>query len=150
MAEQTPWLGGFLATLSPRVREKLLAMTETFRFAEGSTIFREGDSSLYLYIVKTGRVAVDVHVPSKGRRPIMTVEPGEVFSWSALAEPYVETASARTVEETEVLGIKGESLMSLCRQDTEVGFELYRSLTAVISTRLLATRLQLLDMFALA
>ncbi|MCJ7503409.1 MAG: cyclic nucleotide-binding domain-containing protein, partial [Acidobacteriia bacterium] len=107
MPEQTHWLGSFLAHLSPRVQEKLLSLGETFQYLEGRTIFHEGDPSLYLYIVKSGQVAIDLHVPSKGRRSIMTAGPGDLFSWSALVEPRIETASARAVEETEALGIKG-------------------------------------------
>jgi CRP-like cAMP-binding protein len=148
MAEQTHWFGSFLADLSPRVQEKLLSLGETFQYPEGETIFHEGDPSLHLYIVKTGQVAIDVHVPSKGRMSIMTAGPGDLFSWSALVEPRIETASARAVQATEALGVKGGALMDLCREDPDFGFELYRALSEVISSRLIATRLQLIDVFA--
>jgi CRP-like cAMP-binding protein len=145
MAEQTHWLGAFLAHLSPRVQEKLLALGEAFHYPAGQTIFHEGDPSLYLYIVKSGQVAIDLHIASKGRRSIMTAGPGDLFSWSALVEPRIETASARAVEETEAVGIKGGALMDLCREDPGLGFEVYHELAEVISARLIATRLQLLD-----
>ena len=145
---QTSWYGSFLASLSPRAREKVLALADSFRYNEGETIFREGDPSLYVYVVKTGHVAIEIHVPSKGRRTILTVGPGDLFSWSALVEPRLGTASARAIEETEALGIKGGSLLDLCLQDPELGFELYRALAGVITARLIATRLQLLDVFA--
>ena len=148
MAEQAHWFGSFLADLSPRVQEKLLSLGETFQYPEGETIFHEGDPSLHLYIVKTGQVAIDVHVPSKGRKSIMTAGPGDLFSWSALVEPRIETASARAVQATEALGVKGGALMDLCREDPDFGFELYRALSEVISSRLIATRLQLIDVFA--
>jgi CRP-like cAMP-binding protein len=148
MPEQTHWLGSFLAHLSPRVQEKLLSLGETFQYSEGRTIFHEGDPSLYLYIVKSGQVAIDVHIPSKGRRSLMTAGPGDLFSWSALVEPRIETAAARAVEETEALGIKGGALMDLCREDPGLGFEVYHELAEVISARLIATRLQLLDILA--
>ena len=148
MAEQTHWLGSFLAHLSPRVQEKMLVLGVAFHYSEGQTIFHEGDSSLYLYIVKSGQVAIDVHIPSKGRRSIMTAGPGDLFSWSALVEPRLETASARAVEETEALGIKGGALMDLCREDLGLGFEVYHELAEVISARLIATRLQLLGILA--
>jgi hypothetical protein len=38
--------------------------------------------------------------------------------------------------------------MDLCREDPDFGFELYRALADVISSRLIATRLQLIDVFA--
>lgn len=147
MADQTHWFGSFLANLSPQAREKLLTLGETFRYAAGEAIFQEGAPSLYLYIVRSGQVAIELHVPSKGRRVIMTAGPGDVFSWSALVEPRIETAAARAIEDTEAVGIKGGALMDLCREDPAFGFELYRALAEVISARLIATRLQLLDVF---
>lgn len=148
MTELASWYGSFLAKFSPRVQEKLLSAAENFQFKAGQDIFREGDSSLYLYIVKSGRVAVELHVPSKGRRTIFTAGPGDVFDWSAVVEPRLATASVRAVEDTEALGLKGGALMDFCREDCELGFELYRAVTEVIAARLIATRLQLLDVFS--
>jgi CRP-like cAMP-binding protein len=151
MVEQTSWYGGFLESLAPRVREKLLSRAVSFRSMRGKTIFHEGDPSLYLYIVKSGKIAIEAHLPSKGARTnltISTVGPGDVFSWSALVEPHIETAGARAVEESEVLGIEGGTLMELCCEDADLGFEIYRTLTQVMSARLIATRLQLMDIFA--
>lgn len=150
MAEQMLSFGSFLARLSPRVRERLLALGESFRHAEGETIFREGDPALHFFIVKTGRVAIDIHIPGKGRRSILTIGPGDVFSWCAVVEPRIETGTVRTVADSEIIGIKGGTLMDLCREDTEFGFEFYRAVAEVIAGRLTATRLQMLDVFALA
>lgn len=149
MAKPSVLFGSFLANLSPRVRDKLLALGETCRYAAGQFVFHEGDPALYLFIVESGRVAIEIHIPSKGRRTILTIGPGDVFSWCALVEPRIETGSVRAVEDTVVVGIKGGVLMDLCREDPEFGFELYRALAEVIAGRLTATRLQMLDLFAL-
>ena len=148
MADQALWYGSFLAKFSPRVQEKFFAIAEKFEFKAGQDVFREGASSLYLYIVKSGRVAVELHVPSKGRRTIYTASAGDVFDWSALVEPRLATASVRAVEDTEAMGLKGGALMDACREDAELGFELYRAITEVIAARLIATRLQLLNVFS--
>ncbi len=148
MADQAPWYGSFLAKFSPRVQEKLFALAESFQFKAGQDIFHEGAASLYLYVVKTGRVAVELHVPSRGRRTIYTAGTGDVFNWSAVVEPRLATASVRAVEDTEAVGLKGGALMDACREDPELGFELYRAITEIIAARLIATRLQLLDVFS--
>ena len=150
MAEQTSWYGSFLAKFSPRVQEKLMALAEPFQFKAGQDIIGEGDSSLYLYIVKSGRVAVEMDVPSKGRCMIRTGDAGDMFSWSALVEPRLATAAVRAMEDTEAIGIKGGVLMDECRKDYELGFELYRALTEVIASRLIATRLQLVNVFSVS
>jgi len=148
MSERAAWSGDFLAKFSPRVQERLIALAEPFQFKAGQDIIGEGDSSLYLYIVKSGRVAVEMDVPSKGRCMIRTGDAGDMFSWSALVEPRLATAAVRAMEDTEAFGIKGGVLMDECRKDYELGFELYRALTDVIAGRLIATRLQLLNVFS--
>ena len=148
MADQTSWHGSFLARFSPRVQQKLLALAEPFQFKAGQDIIGEGDHSLYLYIVKSGRVSVEMDVPTKGRWMLRTGGVGTMFSWSALVEPRLATAAVRAMEDTEVMGVKGGALIDACREDYELGFELYRALTEVIASRFIATRLQFVNVFS--
>jgi len=147
MTEQG-WHRGFLDKFSPQVREKLLSLSEPFRFKAGEDIIAEGGASHYLYIIKSGRVAVEMRMPPKGRCTIRTGEAGDMISWSALVEPRRATASLRAVQDTEAFGIKGELLMDECRKDCQLGFELYRALTEVIAGRLNATRLQFVNVYS--
>jgi len=142
MAEQTSWDEGFLDRFSPRVQERLISLAEPFRFKAGQTVIGAGDPSQYLYVVKSGQVAVEIYVPPKGRCRIRTGGAGDMICWSALVEPRQATAAVRAIEDTEAFGIRGEVLMDECRKDHELGFELYRALTEVIAGRLNATRLQ--------
>jgi CRP-like cAMP-binding protein len=142
MAEQISWYGSFLSKISPRVQEKLIALAEPFQFKAGQDIIGAGDSSLYLYIVKSGHVAVEMDVPTRGRSVMRTGGAGDLFGWSALVEPRLATAWVRAMEDTEAIGIKGGVLMEECRKDYELGFEFYRALTEVIAGRLMATRRQ--------
>lgn len=146
--DQASWHAGFLACLSPQYRTKLLGVAQAFRFPKDAVVFREGDPSLYLYIVKTGHVALEVSMPGRGRATLTTVGPGDVFSWSAVVEPRIETATARAMEDVEVVGVKSGVIQDLCWEDLEMGVELYRTLAEVISARLTATRLQVLDVYA--
>jgi CRP-like cAMP-binding protein len=140
--------GTFLTRFSPRVQAKLLTLAQVFHFKAGEDMIREGDHSLYLYVVKSGRVAVEMDVPTLGRRILRTGDVGDMLCWSALVEPRLATADVRAIEDTEVLGIKGGALMDACREDYELGFELYRALTEVIASRFVATRLQLVNVFS--
>lgn len=139
---------GFLHSLSPSSQQKLLSYAEILHYDRDEVIFRQNDPSLYLCLVKSGCVAIEVYVPTRGLRRILTLGPGEVFSWSALIEPRHETASARAMEPTEVFGIKGGMLIDRCLVDCPFGYEIYKALAGVISTRLKATQLQMLDVFA--
>jgi len=139
---------GFLQSLSPSARAKLMSLAERLHFEQGAVIFRQNDPSHHLYIIKSGGVAIELYLPPRGLRRILTLGPGELFSWSALIEPRTETAMARAIETTDVFAIKGSRLLGLCLTDCPLGSEIYRVLATVISTRLKATQLQLLDVFA--
>jgi CRP-like cAMP-binding protein len=147
MTEQG-WHGGFLDKFSPQEREKLLSLSEAFRFKAGQDIIGEGDFSRYMYIIKSGRVAVEINMPPKGRRTIRTGESGDMISWSALVQPHRATASLRAVQDTDAIGINGERLIVECHKDCQLGFELYRALTEVIAGRLSATRLQFVNVYS--
>jgi len=147
MVEQG-WHRGFVDKFSPPVREKLLSLSEPFRFKAGQDIIGEGDCSKYLYIVKSGRVAVEMLMAPKGRCTIRTGDAGDVICWSAVVEPCRATAAVRAVQDMEAFGINGGLLIDECRKDCQLGFELYRALTEVIASRLNAARLQFVNIYS--
>lgn len=146
--DETNLHGGFLQSLSRSARNQVLSLAQSLHFEPGDVIFRQNDPSRYLYIIQDGGIAIEIYLPPRGVRRILTLGPGELFSWSALIEPRTETATARAIEDTNVLAIKGSALIGLCLKDCPLGSEIYRSLATLISMRLRATQFQLLDVFA--
>lgn len=57
------------------------------------------------------------------------------------------TASGIALEESELIEFSGAELLRLCDADHDLGYLLMRRLAESLSKRLLATRLQLLDLF---
>lgn len=116
---------------------------------EGSEIFHEGDARDFLYIVLEGRVALEIHIPNRGRLRILTVEPLEVLGWSSIADAARRrTATARAVAPGKLLAINADGLQKACAEDPKLGFVIMNHVANVIASRLIATRMQLLDMFA--
>jgi CRP/FNR family cyclic AMP-dependent transcriptional regulator len=70
-----------------------------------------------------------------------------VFGWSSLFLQRPKTASARTVEPTKALALDAGRLRTLCDTDTRLGYVLTRRILDVVSERLKATRMQLLDIY---
>jgi CRP-like cAMP-binding protein len=58
------------------------------------------------------------------------------------------TCTAVTLDNVEAVVVTGAKLLELCEQDHEFGYHLMRRMATALSRRLLATRLQLLDLFA--
>lgn len=138
----------FTRDLDPKHLEKLASSATEVEFAEGETIFREGDLGETLYLIQDGLVAVDTHVPGRGRVRILTVAAGQLLGWSSLFSPMHKTATARVVTPTRALAFDATQLREMCQADYELGCALGWRVAEVIAGRLKATRMQLLDMFA--
>ncbi len=120
------------------------------RFETGATLFREGDEATQFFVVREGRVALDIFAPGRGPITIQTVGAGEVLGWSWLVPPYHWRFSARAVELTRAIALDGECLRGKCEKDHSLGYELLKRFTDIMSQRLDATRLQLLDLYGSA
>lgn len=118
------------------------------RFAAGEVIFREGEPADKFYIVRSGKVAVEILVPGHGPVTVETAEEGEVIGWSWLFEPYLRRFNARSVELTRVIAMDGKCLRGKCDRDPELGYDLMRRFARIMQDRLQAMLLQLIDVYA--
>ncbi len=134
--------------LAPEYLDKLAGIAFEVSFSPGETIYREGDLGDVIYIVMSGQLAVDSHLPGKGRVPIFTAGPGQVIGWSAFFADKRKTASARAIRPTHVAAISARQLRALCQKDCSLGYQVLYRLADLIADRLKATRLQLIDIFA--
>jgi CRP/FNR family transcriptional regulator, cyclic AMP receptor protein len=114
----------------------------------GTSVFREGDRDSFLYVIEEGRVAIEIAVPGRGRVVILTVGAGEVFGWSSMFRERPKTASARTIEAAKAFALDASRLRELCDADPQLGYLLTRRILDVVSERLKATRMQLLDIYS--
>jgi CRP-like cAMP-binding protein len=130
--------------------ERLAAIASPMAWPAGHLIFREGEPDDKLYLVVEGLVALEIHVPGRGRVTIQTIGPDEILGWSSFV-PEVEkkTASAKALQPTRAVAIDAARLVEACEQDHHLGYHASRAIARVIANRLKATRLQLLDMFAI-
>ena len=88
-------------------------------------------------------------VPARGCVRLLTVGAGELLAWSALLGRGEMTATATADEDTQVIAIPAPKLLDICESYPEVGYHLMRRLAHALSRRLLATRLQMLDLFSI-
>ena len=138
----------FSAALPADAVEQIAAGASLQRLAAGEFLFREGRANHNLYLVRRGLVALEMQVPQRGAVRILTVGPGEMVGWSALLDQGRMTASAIAIEDTEVVVSPADRLQELCATNAEFGYHLMRQMADALSKRLVATRLQLLDLFA--
>lgn len=137
----------FTKDLAPKQLEKLASIATYVTFSEGAMIFREGDNSELVYLILEGDVSLLTQVPGHGQVTILTIGPGQLLGWSSLFPPMKKTAGAQTVASTRAIAINAQHLQELCKADHDIGYEILRRVAQVVSERLSAARVQLLDMF---
>lgn len=114
----------------------------------GTTLFREGERGDSFYIVHRGHVALDMRLPTHDCTRLLTLGPGEVVAWSALVGDGHMTATAVTADVAELIELSGAEVLKQCEADPQLGYRVMRRLAAALAKRLLATRLQMLDLFS--
>jgi CRP-like cAMP-binding protein len=138
----------FASGLEPGIQTRLAELSRTFTAEPGQELFREGDESKVLGIVIKGRVALRTHVAERGDLTLLTVEPGDIYLWSALVPPYRATSTAVAIETLEAVTFEGPALRAALREDAALAQALYPRVLVAVERRLNATRVQLLELFA--
>jgi CRP/FNR family cyclic AMP-dependent transcriptional regulator len=138
----------FSESLPPQVLEAIASSATLRDFPAGTMLFREGTQNDSLMILATGSVALDVYVPGRGDVRILSLGPGDMVAWSALLGGGRMTTSAIALQDTRLIAIPGAEAIALCESDPTFGYNLMRQVAAALANRLVATRLQLLDLFA--
>jgi CRP/FNR family cyclic AMP-dependent transcriptional regulator len=140
----------FFAGLDPPALALLAGCATNVSFAAGDFLFREGEPADQFFVVRRGRVAIEVHGPAAGTMVVDTVDAGDVVGWSWLVAPYRWLFDARAVEATGAVAFDGQCLRGKCDQDPRLGYDLMKLVTQVMFGRLVAARLRLLDLYGSA
>ena len=78
---------------------------------------------------------------------IETLDAGDVLGWSWLFEPYQVRFDARAVETVHAIAYDGACLRGKCEADPVLGYELIKRFARIMTERLQATRIRLLDVY---
>ena len=113
----------------------------------GEYLFREGEAADQFFVIRRGRVALDVHVPGRGGYVIDTVDEGDVVGWSWLVPPYRWFFDARAVQEVSAVAVDATCLREKCEQDPALGYALMQRVAGVMYHRLQSARVRLLDLY---
>jgi CRP-like cAMP-binding protein len=139
------WFG---AGLDDSTLERLAGLGRRREAAAGEVVVAEGSRSDELGVVVSGRLALRMLVPERGMTTILTVEPGDLYGWSAIVPPNRATSTVTVVEAAELITFAGMSLRMALADDPTLAAAVYPRVLQAVSRRLEATRLQLLDLFA--
>jgi CRP/FNR family transcriptional regulator, cyclic AMP receptor protein len=117
------------------------------RFDKGQFLFREGAPADEFFMLRHGRVALEVAAP--GREPLrfLTLGPGEIAGVAWLVPPYRWVYDAQALEVTRAVSIDARCLRDKAEADHHFGYEIMKRFTSVLVQRLNAAQWQMLDIY---
>ncbi|GIU90306.1 MAG: hypothetical protein KatS3mg010_1405 [Acidimicrobiia bacterium] len=137
----------FFAGLEPGDRE-LIAGCGTQRHVPGRLpVAHEGDDADRFFVLRDGRVAIEVHAPGRGSLVVATASSGDVVGWSWIVPPHRWRFDVRAVTDVHAVALDGACLRGKCEADPALGYRLMKRFSGVLVERLEATRLRLLDVY---
>ncbi len=128
--------------------ELVAGCSHNVAFDAGELLFAEGSAANTLYLLRRGRVELEVSAPGAGTLVVATLEANDVVGWSWLFPPYRWHFDARALQPVGAIAVDGACLRGKADADPAFGYELVKRLTAVILDRLQSTRLALLDVYS--
>jgi CRP-like cAMP-binding protein len=137
----------FFKDLPAEYQHLITECASNVRIDAGQFICREGDPADRLYLIRYGKVALQVPTPNRGPITIQTMREGDVLGWSWLIPPYRWHFDALVLEQTRAIALDGQCLQRKCQQDPRLGYELMRRVAELLIERLQATRLQLVQAY---
>jgi CRP-like cAMP-binding protein len=134
--------------LSPANLSGLIEVGRWLQYDAGAYLFREGETNRDVFFLLEGRVELTMTVPGRGACRILTLGAGDLIAWSAVVRDGTMSCSARCIEDVKLIAIDGQQLDAMMEADPRFGYEFMRMMASALTKRLIATRLQLLDLFA--
>jgi len=129
---------------------------EVLEFEASQTVFKEGDRAADLYGVGDGEIELGITVQDKILKTdiqyeealqtsietienvivVESIDPGEIFGWSAFINPRMFTSTAKCSQPARILSLPADELKSILTQKPQIGFVFMERLSEVISRRL--------------
>ena len=107
-------------------------------------LFEDGGNATRFWLIQSGHVTLDLHIPGEGPVPIETIGMGELLGWSWLFPPYRWAFGAVAAGPVEAFEFDARAVRACCESDPVLGYELTTRLAHVVARRLQATRIRLI------
>ncbi|MFJ9566180.1 Crp/Fnr family transcriptional regulator [Streptomyces fuscichromogenes] len=144
-ASQSP---SVLRALPAEYRDRLMRAAQGVTFAPGARLFEEGGRADRFWIIRTGSIELDMHVPGRRAAVIENLGHNELIGWSWLFGPHVWHLGAGATTPVRAWEFDAEAVRSMCREDPALGNAVSQWVGEVLAHRLRAARTRLLDLYA--
>lgn len=133
--------------LDPTHVELLAGCGRNVVFEPGAVLCREGDAADSFYLIRHGRVALELTVPGRGTLVVETLERDDVLGWSWIVPPYRWRFDAVAASLIRAVSFDGACMRGKFDADPRLGYELLLRFVGLMEERLRLARVRLLDLY---
>ena len=130
----TPWQGSPSSDLAQQARRLLSRHLHVRRFAAGSLLWREGETSGLLVAIRTGRVKIYRLLPNGRAVTLLLFGPGDVFGFLPFLDGRPYPAYAQALDDVEAEVMPRSALLQALRAEPDLA----ATLIALLGERLRA------------
>jgi signal-transduction protein with cAMP-binding, CBS, and nucleotidyltransferase domain len=116
-------------------------------YAPGEAILLSRQPADHFHFIRSGRVALQIHPPHTAPMLIQTLCEGDVLGWSWMLPPYEWHFDALAQSDVSTFRMDARCVRGKCDQDPRLGYLLNQIFSRIMLERLMATRLQLMDVY---
>ena len=135
----------FFSEFSDDVLKFLCECSSTREIKKGQILFRQGENADKFYVVRNGRISIQMPAIMGPTLEIQTLGKDQVLGWSWLISPYKWNFQTRAEEDSELLKFDGTAILARCEQEPKFGYELLKKFAGLMSVRLNAARQKMMD-----
>ena len=140
-----------LAGLDSRFAALVTGCAKNVRYESGAYLGREGQSCDEFFLLREGRVALEICAPGRGS---LTFQTRAARSGASACPGWCHPIAGRSMRARWNRRAPSPSMRAACAAsatpDHDLGYEMMKRFTPVLLERLHATRLQLLDLYGKA
>jgi CRP-like cAMP-binding protein len=129
--------------------ETISSMCTIREFKVKDVLFEQYDELKEVFILQEGMLSLGISIAAQKRIHLGTIEPGQLFSWSAVFPPYISTAWVIAIAPAKVIAINAARLNEEIAKDCDFGLKAMSQIAHTLSSRLSDTRFQLMNQLML-
>jgi CRP/FNR family transcriptional regulator, cyclic AMP receptor protein len=137
----------FFAGIRPAHLKVVVGCAKNAVFKRDEMIHRLGEPANTFYVLRHGKVGMDLYSPGRGAVSVETIEEGEVFGFGCFFPPYRWAVDCRALELVRAVAFDAACLRTKFEADPRLGYELTVRFGVEIYLRLRDVRMQLLDIY---
>lgn len=129
----------FFAGLTTRQIKIISTYIHERDYSEDECFFEYGQPGAALFIIRSGEVSIEIPNKDNTLTQVTTLSVGTFLGELALLDQTPRTATARALVPTKAYALFREDLSQLIEMEPEIACQIYKSLSAFVGKRLIAT-----------